>query len=728
MKRLLLFVIISIAVTACSDNAEQPTGENPGTNSVSDSKQENDNPFFSPWDTPFGIPPFSQIEDHHYSPAFQSAIKAMLEELEVVRTNKEPPTFENTIRAYEFAGKEVDRVIRVFASIAATDSNDKINALQIEFYPELTRVRDSVLLDETLFSRVSAVFDMRDELELDVHDRRLLELTHRDFILAGAGLDLDEKARLKEINAQISEKTTQFSQNLLAETKDFELDISDEADLTGLTPDLISAAAVKAENEGKEGHWLFGLDRATYEGFMTFSENRALRKVMFDAYRARGSNNNEKDNNEILLEIARLRAERAAVLGYKSHAHYQLETRMAKTPENVVEFLVRVWESGLRKTAKEKAEMQQIIDSEGHDFELAGHDWWHYAEKLRGKKFAFDESQLKPYFEVNNVLEGAFHVAEELFGLKFSELIGAPRWHPKVQVYEVTTQDNQHLGVFSIDFYARDSKRGGAWMSAFRAGGNSQQSDDERHERPLVNNNLNFAVPPEGSPTLLSFGQVTTLFHEFGHALHGLMTTARYDRYAGTNGAPRDFVEFPAQFLEHYALAPEVLSQYAKHYQTGEVISQELIEKLQTAATHNQGFKTTEYIAASLLDIAWHLLDVDALNDITSVDEFERDILGGYGLPNEIGPRYKSTYFAHIFSSPDGYSAGYYAYLWSEILDADGFFAFQEAGNIYDPELSARLADHVYEAGALAPSDELYRRFRLAEPVIEPLLKVRGLE
>lgn len=725
-RKHILGVAIALALSACSqqeDTSKQAAAEK------ADSTQEKSesvvtNPLLQKWDTPFQIPPFHNINDSDYLPAVEKAVKVMKEEISAITNNPEAPTFENTIVALETAGSEVGKVIRVFSNITGTDTNDSLNALQVKIYPMLTREQDAISLNQKLFDRVAKVYENREALKLDQQDARLLELTYLDFVRSGASLDDKAKARLKETNAEISKLTTTFAQNLLAETKSFEMVVTDEKDLAGLSQAMINAAKSKAESKDKKDAWVFGLDRATYEGFMTFSENRDLRKVMFDGYRARGANGNDKDNRGLVVAISKLRAERAKLLGYETHAHYQLETRMAKTPANTEDFLLRVWKPGLERAKQEKAEMQEIVKEEGHTFELAGHDWWHYAEKLRGKKYAFDESQVKPYFELGNVIDGAFHVAGKLFGLTFKELKDTPKWHPKVRVYEVKGENGEHIGVFMADFYSRDSKRGGAWMSSFR----QASSVDGRVVRPIITNNLNVTPPAGDDPTLLSFDQVNTLFHEFGHGLHGLMTLARYERYAGTSGSPRDFTEFPAQFLEHYAAAPEVLPVYAKHYQTGEVIPAELLEKLQAASNHNQGFKTTEFIAASLLDLAWHKMNEEELGKITDAEAFETKTLDEYGLISEIGPRYRSNYFAHIFSSPSGYSAGYYAYLWSEILDADGFAAFREAGNIYDETLALRLAQNVYQAGGREPADELYRKFRLKDPTIEPLLKNRGLD
>lgn len=722
-KKHLLGMAIVVALTACSQQDDSTPQVASDTAEEVQTTSTTANSLLSPWDTPFKIPPFASIGDDDYMPAFEKAVATMKSEVEAITKNPESPTFANTIVALEIAGSELSRVVSVFANITGTDTNDNLKALQVKIYPQLTREQDAISLNEELFKRVQAVYEQRNTLNLDQQDARLLELTHLGFVRSGAALDEKSKTRLKDINAEISKTTTQFAQNLLAETKDFELVVTDEKDLAGLPEGMVNAAKSKADSKGKKDAWVFGLDRATFEGFMTNSENRELRKVMFDGYRSRGAQGNEKDNRDLVLKISTLRAERAKLLGYDNHAHYQLETRMARTPKNAEEFLLKVWKPGLARAEQEKTEMQEIIKEEGKDFQLAGHDWWHYAEKLRGKKYAFDESQVKPYFELTNVINGAFHVAGELFGLQFTELKDTPRWHPKVRVYDVKSDKGEHLGVFMADFYSRDSKRGGAWMSSYR----QASAVDNNQVRPIITNNLNITPPADGDPTLLSFDQVNTLFHEFGHGLHGLMTQARYERYAGTSGSPRDFTEFPAQFLEHYASAPEVLPVYAKHYQTGEVIPAELLAKLQAASSHNQGFKTTEFIAASLLDLAWHNLTEEELSKITDAEAFEDKVLNEYGLIKEIGPRYRSNYFAHIFSSPSGYSAGYYAYLWSEILDADGFTAFREAGNIYDKTLAARLAENVYQAGGREPADELYRKFRLQEPTIEPLLKIRGL-
>ncbi len=718
--------VLALALTACG--GEQAQEETPaetvseGATSDEDASDEitvsaeelEGNPFTVAWDTPYGAPPFSEINDEHYMPATKAAILELRAEIEEIANNAEQPTFENTIVALDLAGGQVGKVSNTFGNITNTDTNDTLRALETEIYPMLTREYNKILFNEALFDRVKTVYAQKDELGLDEQDARLLELSHRDFVRAGAALDKETKDRVAAINEEISELTTTFGQNLLKATTGFKLEITDPADLGGLSDSF--KAAIKVEDEEK---WVVGLNRSPYETFMTQSTNRELRQQLFDAYRLRASEG-EADNGPLAIKIAQLRAERAQLMGYESHAHYQLETRMAKTPEGAEEFLLRVWRPGLARAREELADIQDLINADGDDFTAAGHDWWHYAERVRQERFAFDDALLAPYFELNAVRQGAFDMATKLFEVTFEE-VETPLWNPVVTSYDVKDENGNHLGLFMMDMYARDSKRGGAWMSTYR---DASDINGERI-RPIVTNNLNLITPPEGEPTLMRFDEVETLFHEFGHGLHGLMTQIRYENFSGVDG-PRDYTEFPAQILEHWASQEQMLADYATHHETGEVIPGDLIEKMRNASTFNQGFKTTEYIAASLLDLAWHRLTPEEAAEITDARAFEREVLEGYGLLPEIEPRYRTQYFAHIFAG--GYSAGYYAYLWSEILDADGFMAFQETGDIFDPELAQKLKTWVYEAGGLREADELYRNFRGKDPEIEPLLQVRGLD
>lgn len=707
---------LMVGITACE---QTNTTENAATDeSVSDivvtQAELAGNPFVQEWNTPYGVPPFADIEDAHYMPAIKAAVLALRDEIAAIVDNPEPATFANTIVALDQSGGQLNKVARTFGNITGTDTNDTLRGLQSEIYPMLTRETNAIQFNAALFDRVKAVYAQKDALGLEEQDARLLELTHRGFVRAGADLEEATKARVAEINEELSGLTTKFGQNLLAETVGFKMEITDPADLGGLSESF--KASIKVDGEDK---WVVGLNRSPFETFMTQSTNRELRSKLFDGYRLRASSG-DNDNGPLLIKIAQLRAERAQLMGYQSHAHYQLEPRMAKTPEAAEEFLLRVWRPGIAQANKELADIQALIETDGGDFKAAGHDWWHYAERVRQDRYAFDDAALAPYFELNAVRQGAFDVASKLFNITF-EAVETPVWNPVVTSYEVKDAEGNHLGLLMMDMYSRGSKRGGAWMSSYRATSNV----DGNSIRPVVTNNLNLTLPPEGEPTLMRFDEVETLFHEFGHGLHGLLTKIRYENFSGVDG-PRDYTEFPAQILEHWAGQQQVLADYATHYESDEVIPADLIEKMRNASTFNQGFKTTEFIAASLLDLAWHSLTPEEAAAITDARAFEEKTLQDYGILEEIEPRYRSNYFSHIFAG--GYSAGYYAYLWSEILDADGFMAFQETGDIFNPELAARLKKWVYEAGGLREADELYRNFRGKDPEIEPLLRVRGLD
>ncbi len=720
MRNWLVLGTAATALLAACGQQSGPTSEtDPTPKSVeTKSSKSQENPLLAEWDTPYGIPPFDEIKPGHFEPAIEQGVRELRADIKAIVETEAPATFENTILALDEAGETLNRISSVFSNITATDTNDLLRAMEADIYRELTAETDAVYLNDALFERVKAVYDELPNLELDRESERLVELTYRDFKRRGAELSEDDKTRVKEINARLSELSTQFSQNLVKETNGFELHITDEDNLAGLSQTLINSGKASAEAKDKEG-WLFNLNRSTYEAFMTQSENRNLRKKMFDGYRFRAANGGPTDSSELILETARLRAERAQILGYPNHAAFQLETRMAKTPQQAIDFLLLVWEPGLERAKEELADMQALVDRSDDSYTVQGHDWWHLAEKVRQDKYAFDDSQLKPYFELGAMQQAAFKVAGKLFDVEFERLEDVPLWNDVVTPFKVTNPDGSLIGIFMTDMYARDSKRGGAWMSTYRGASNI----GGENIRPIVTNNLNLIQPAGDDPTLMTFDEVETLYHEFGHGLHGLLTTIRYSRMSGVGG-PRDYTEFPAQIMEHWAGEPEVLAEYARHYETGEPIPQELIEKMRAASTFNQGFKTVEYIAASLLDLRWHMLTPEEAAAIEDPHAFEKQVLEEYGLIPEIEPRYRSPYFAHIFAG--GYSAGYYAYLWSEILDADGFTAFKESGDIYNPVLAKRLKENVYEAGELEPADELYRRFRGQDPSPEPLLEIRG--
>lgn len=712
-----LLILLALMLTACGGDSETPATES--TEAAAPAEMAEDilvteeelvgNPFMEEWDTPFGVPPFDRIQDEHFLPAFKKAMMMQRAEIAAIVNNPDAPTFENTILALETTGSLALKVGLVFSPLTSTELNPAKRELQSIIYPMWTRESDRIALNDDLWQRVNAVYEQREDLDLEEQEARLIELTHRGFVRSGAALDPDTKSKVAAINEELSGLTTQFGNNLLSSTKAFKMAITDEADTAGLTESFKSSIW----DEDLQA-WVITLDRSVYETFMTQSEVRELREEAFNGYRLRASDS-DTDNGPLAIKIAQLRAQRAALLGYESHAHYILEYNMARTPKGVEDFLLRVWEPGLAQAKQERADMQGMI---GDAFTFGGHDWWHYSEKLRKQRFDIDENELKPYFELQAVTDGAFEMAERLFGITFTPL-DAPTWNDVVSAYEVREADGTHLGVFMFDMYARDSKRGGAWMNGFRSGSNIGGESI----RPIVTNNMNLTKPAEGEPTLLRFNEASTLFHEFGHGLHGVMTKMKYPTFSGVDG-PRDYTEFPAQILEHWTAEPEMLELYAKHYETGEVIPESLVERMLAAGNHNQGFSTTEYIAASLLDLRWHMLTAEQAAEITDATAFEESVLDEYGLIDEIEPRYRSQYFSHIFAG--GYSAGYYAYLWSEILDSDGFNAFKEAEGIFDPEVAARLKTWVYEAGGLREADELYRNFRGADPSIEPLLIGRG--
>ena len=715
ISRLISLGLVAFALSACGGSdrngvAGETAAKATDEISVTDAELAG-NPFLQPWNTPYGVPPFGAIDDSHYLPAIKKGILELRGEVEAIVGNPEPPTFENTIVALELAGETLQRVANTFGNITGTDTNDQLRALESQIYPMLTREFDAITMNDDLWKRVKTVYDQRDTLGLDEQDARLLELRHRSFIRAGAALSPEVKQQVADINAEMSALTTRFAQNLLLETKAFTLELKADAEVAGLSDDFKEAIW----NEDKQA-WVVGLNRSSYETFMVQSDNRELRKRLFDGYRLRASSG-ERDNGPLAIKIAQLRAKRAELMGYQSHAHYILEYNMAKTPKGAEDFLLRVWRPGLEQAKKERADMQAMI---GDAFTFAGHDWWHYAEKLRKQRYDLDENATRPYFDLKNVREGALTMANRLFGITF-EPVEVEGWNPVVRSWNVRDENGQHLGLFMADMYARDSKRGGAWMSTYRGASNIHGDAI----RPIVTNNLNLTPPPAGKPTLMRFSDVETLFHEFGHGLHGLMTRIDYPTFSGVDG-PRDYTEFPAQILEHWTGEPEMLELYARHYETGEIIPADLVERLRLARNHNQGFATTEYIAASLLDLRWHMLSSEEAAQIKDARAFEKQVLEEYGLIPEIEPRYRSNYFAHIFSSSTGYSSGYYAYLWSEILDADGFDAFKQAEDIFDPEVAGRLKKWVYEAGGLREADELYRNFRGQDPSIEPLLEGRG--
>lgn len=700
-----------LLLAACSDTSA-PETDRPATAPVADG-----NPLLEEWDTPFGVPPFDRIESQHYLPAYRAAMQMHNEELAAIVANSDAPSFANTIEALELSGSKLARVNRLFSAVDSANSDDVIKATGKTIAPERAAHRDDIYLNSALFERVLAVYEQRDDLNLSLEQMRLLEETHKDFVRSGASLDDASQARMREINAELAELSQQFGDNLLAETNNFELLVTDRADIGDLPESLVALAAEEAKRRGHECAecWVFTLQRPSINPFLQYSPNRELRKTIFDGYAMRGDNDNEHDNKAIISRIVALRAERAALMGYGSHAEYVLSDNMAENPDNVYGLLDQIWKPALARAEAERAELQAMLEADGFEDRLRGWDWRYYTEKVRKTRYELDDDALRPYFEVNAVRDGVFALATELWGLQFEQRDDLPRWHPDQQVFEVREADGSHLAILYLDYYARESKRGGAWMNALRP-----QSNVDGFVTPVVTNNFNFPAPTEGSPSLLSLTNADTFFHEFGHALHGMFSNVRYEAFAGTS-VPRDFVEFPSQVMENWMRQPVVLRMFANHYETGEPIPQEIIDKINASATFNQGFFTVEYMAASYLDMAYHILDS---TEPVEPRGFEDAAMADIGLIEEIIPRYRSGYFAHIFNS--GYSAGYYSYIWSEILDADTFEAFRET-DILDKETAQRYREEILSKGGTRPGMELYRNFRGRDPEIGPLLEKRGL-
>jgi len=674
-----------------------------------------ENPLLAEWDTPFGVPPFDEIKDEHYLPAFRAAMEQHRAEIQAIVDDPEAPTFANTIEALERSGQTLTGVSNVFFAVEGANSNDALREVASTVAPELAAHSDDITLNPALYARVKAVYDARESLDLSPEQRRLLEETHKSFVRAGVNLPDSAQARLREINAEIAEISQKFGQNLLKETNAFELYVTDSADLGELPASLVAAAAEEAERRGHESGWSFTLQRPSINPFLQYSPNREMRRRLFDGYAMRGDNDNAEDNKAILSRIAALRAERAELMGYPTHAHYVLSDVMAETPERVYDLLDRIWDPALRVAKEERAAMADMMKADGVEGQFEGWDWRYYAEKVRKAKYDFDENALRPYFEVGAVRDAAFMLANRLYGLTFTPLDGVPTWHPDQQVFEVKEADGRHVGILYMDFFARESKSGGAWMNDLRA-----QSRLDGDVTPIVTTNFNFPPPTDDGPSLLAFYEAETLLHEFGHALHGLLSNVTYASLSGTN-VPSDFVEFPSQIMENWLGEPEVLAMFAKHYQTGDVVPTELIEKLNASAKFDQGFATVEYLAASYLDMAWHMLPAP---DEKEPRAFERDEMQRIGLIDEIIPRYRSPYFAHIFSG--GYSAGYYSYIWAEVLDADAFQAFKET-SLFDQATAQSLRENVLSKGGTRPGMELYVAFRGRPPEIGPLLAARGL-
>jgi peptidyl-dipeptidase Dcp len=669
------------------------------------------NPFFTEYNTPFNVPPFGKIMAKHYMPAFEKGMADGKKEIENLIKNRKEPTFENTIEALDKSGELLTNVVNVFFAQTSANTNDSLQKIEVQISPELSEFYDGIILNPDLFEKVKYVYNNQDGYNLDPEQEFLLENLYKSFLRNGANLNKQDQDTLKKINQRLSILTVQYSQNVLAETNNYKLYVTGD-DLEGLPESVIATAAETAKEEGQEGKWAFTTQRPSIFPFLQYSPNRELRRELFNAYTNRGNNGNEFDNNEILAEIIKLRAERAKLLGYKTHSHIVLEPRMAKIPENVFTLLDNLWEKSIPVAKNEVKEMQGIINREGGRFMLEPSDWWYYAEKLRKQKYDLNDEELRPYFKLENVREGVFTVANKLFGITFTPLSNIPFPHPEALAFEVKESDGSHLGVLYMDFYPRTSKQQGAWCGEYR----SHHIADGKSIAPIVTVVCNFTKPTGDMPSLLSLEEVTTLYHEFGHALDALFNKSTYNQ----TSIAWDFVELPSQLMEHWATEPEVLNLYAKNYLTGEIIPSKLVEKIKNSKYFNQGFETVEYLAASLLDMSFHTLEAPAIIDVQS---FEKEYFDKINLIPEIISRYRSTYFLHIAG---GYDSGYYSYIWAGVLDNDAFEAFKEKG-LFDNSVATSYRKNILEKNGTMDAMEMYVNFRGREPEIEPLLKNRGL-
>ncbi len=675
-----------------------------------------DNPLLGKFTAPFGAPPFDKILVEHYQPAYTEAMRLHRAEIAAIAADPAAPTFANTIEALEASGEILTRVDYIFRSMSSANTSEELQRIAQEIAPVQAAHYDEILFNAKLFARIKAVYDGRDKLSLSQEQKRLLEKMYRQFVRNGATLSDADKAKLGEINKELSVLGLQFEENLLAETNKFALVVENKADLAGLPEGVVTAAAEAARQRGHEGTWVFTVRKPSMLPFLQYSERRDLREKIYRAYITRGDHDDELDNKKILARIAELRIERAKLLGYKTHADFVLEESMAKKPAAVYEFLDKLWTPALARAKSEAALFQRMIDEEGGGFKLASWDWWYYAEKVRKAQYDLDDEMIRPYFELESVRAAAYMLATKLFGITFTERTDIPTYNPEVRVYEVKEADGKHIGLFYTDYHPRDNKQGGAWCGGFR----DASKIGGKIETPLVTNCGNFVRPAGNTPSLLNFDEVTTLFHEFGHGLHSLLTEVSYPT---VQGVATDFVELPSQIMENWATDPQFMKMYARHYKTGEPIPDALIEKIRKSSTFNQGFATTEYLAASILDMDWHSLSAPPAADANT---FERASLDRIGLIPEIVSRYRSTYFAHIFGD-GGYAAGYYSYIWAEVLDADAFQAFKET-SIFDQKTAAAYRKHILAAGSIEDEKELYRKFRGKDPAIEPLLERRGLK
>ena len=692
-----------------------------GACTTTDKNKETDmdktNPFFTKYETPFGVPPFDKINLEHYKPAMLKGMEEHKKEIDAIVNNRVTPTFDNTLAALDQSGRLLRDVRIVFSGQISANTTDELDALNKELSPIMSKHSDDINLNKSLFEKVKYVYEHQSDYNLNKEQKKLLDETYKGFVRSGANLPEDKQTRLRELNSQISLLQLTFGQNMLKETNAFQLVIDKKEDLSGLPQNMINVAAEEAKNAGQEGKWIFTLNNPSVMPFLQFSDKRELREKIFNGYIFRGNNNNDNDNKDVVKQLVTLRLEKAKLLGYKNYAAFALEDRMAKNEENVYDLLNNVWAPTIIRTKEEASDLQAMMKKEGVAGELKGWDWRYYNEKVMKAKFDIDENETRPYFKLENVLEGLFYVVNKLYDITFTEIKDIPRPHDEAMAFECKNADGSHRGVLYMDFFPRKSKRGGAWCGGYR----SQSYKDGKLVTPVVTIVCNFSKPSAGQPALLSLDEAETMFHEFGHALHSLFKDVHYN---GVSGVPRDFVELPSQIMEHWVLEPEVLKVYAKHYQTGEIIPDALVKKIENSSKYGQGFITSEYVQASLLDMDYHILqEIPADFDIL---KFESESMKKISALSQIPPRYRSTYFNHTMGG--GYTAGYYSYMWSEVLDADAFDAFKETGNIFDKETANKFRDFVLTPGSIDDAEVMYINFRGKKPSINPLLKNRGLK
>jgi len=674
------------------------------------------NPLLAPWSGPYGgVPPFEKVKVEQFKPALETAMTEALAEIDKVANDPAPPTLENTIVGLERSGRALDRVSNIFGIYSSTMSTPDFQKVEEEMAPKLAAFSDQITQNEKLFKRIAAVYDAREKGTLTPEQRRLVWLDYTNFVRAGAKLDATAKKRMSEINQRLASLYTKFSQNLLADETDYVLFLDKESDLAGLPDSLRSAAAAAAEQRGQKGKWAVTNTRSSMEPFLTYSDRRELREKVWKTYYSRGDHGDAHDNNAIITEILKLRAERAKLLGFQTHAHWRLENTMARTPERAMQLMEAVWKPAVARVREEVADMQAIADKEGAKIKIEPWDYRYYAEKVRKAKYDLDQNEVKPYLQLEKLREGMFWVAGQLFGFQFTPVTDVPVYQSDMRVYKVTDPAGKQVGLWYFDPYARPGKQSGAWMNAYRS-----QERFEKDITTIVSNNTNFVKGKPGEPILISWDDATALFHEFGHALHGLSSNVTYPSLSGTAVA-RDYVEFPSQLLEHWLSTPEVLNKFALHYQTGKPMPPELLQKIEKASTFNQGFATVEYLASALVDMKLHLAGDQTIDP----DKFEKDTLAALGMPSEIVMRHRTPQFGHVFSG-DGYSAGYYSYIWSDTLSADAWEAFTAAGGPYDKAVAKRLRDDIFSIGNTVDPAEAYKKFRGREPGIAALMRKRG--